>query len=99
MKIWMFTPLFLLAACGEKPNSAGSQPVIVPVEVGIAKPAPCVPDDLKAEPDYVDTNAALLAAGGPDERYQLLWAGRSQRVDRLNEIEPIIKACPRGKSK
>lgn len=88
----------LLAACASKPQ-ARPEPIIITQPVPVATPAPCVPDTLGAPPDYVDSDKALKGASGPAERYQLLWAGRAQRKARLNEIEPIVAACPRGSTK
>lgn len=84
-----------LAGCGGKVKSA-PEPVIVTQPVAVAVDAPCVPDTLGPRPTYVDTSPALRAAPDAAERLQLLYAGRAQREARLNEIEPIIDACPRG---
>lgn len=93
-----------LSACGAK-QVARPEPITVPVEVMVPVAQPCVPDALGPAPSYVDTKEALLAAGPISDmsaivkRYQLLIAGRAQREARLNEVEPIIAGCPRGKSK
>lgn len=90
--------LFVLTACGGA-GDARPEPIVVPVEVLTPVPAACVPDTLAPPPQYVDTDPVLRAAADAAERYQLVLAGRGQRIARLNEVEPIVAACPRGKSK
>jgi len=99
MKSLILLPiLVLVAGCGAKVQST-PEPIVVPVEVGVPITGACVPDTLGPPPAYVDETPALRAARDAAERYQLVLAGREQRRARLNEIEPIIAACPRGKSK
>lgn len=83
------------AACGGEVQST-PEPIVVPQQVAVAVDSPCVPDSLGPKPTYSDTTPALRAAADAAERLQLLYAGRAQRQSRLNEIEPIIAACPRG---
>lgn len=104
MKLIYIMPLVLLtAACAGK--QARPEPIITTVEVPVPVPQPCVPNTLKDPPEYVDSKEALRAAGSSMDlkavakRLQLLYAGRAQREARLNEIEPIVKGCPRGSSK
>lgn len=103
MKLIYITPLFLLAACGA--SQARPEPITTVVEVPVPVAQPCVPDTLGEAPEYVDSKAALLAAGPKGDtkaaakRLQLLYAGRAQREARLNELEPVVNACPRGSSK
>ena len=87
--------LLTLGACAGR-QSVAPTPIVVPQPVAVAVDSPCVPDTLGGQPIYVDTDDALKKADDAAERYQLLWAGRGQRISRLNEIEPIIAACPRG---
>lgn len=87
-----------LAGCATKPVPA-PEPIIVPQKVAVAVDAPCVPDSLKSAPVYVDSIDALKAAVDAADRMQLLYGGRAQREARLNEIEPIIAACPHGSVK
>ena len=54
---------------------------------------PCVPKTLDPPPRYPDTDAALRAAGGAADRYQLMAAGRILRQQRLDELEKAIAAC------
>lgn len=98
MKYLIPLPIFLaLAACGGDGRPATTpEPIVVPTETKVPIAGACVPDTLSAAPDYVDNDAALKAAGGPDDRLQLLWAGREQRKGRLNELEPIVAGCPHG---
>jgi len=53
----------------------------------------CVPAGLASPPQYVDSDAALKAAPGAEDRFQLLAAGRVQRSQRLAEVEPVIAGC------
>lgn len=58
-----------------------------------APPKSCVPKTLGPPPRYPDTDAALRAAPGAADRYQLLAAGRILREKRLDELERAIAAC------
>ena len=62
-----------------------------------APPAPppksCVPRNLPPPPRYPDTDAALRAAPGAADRYQLMAAGRLMRQRRLEELERIVAGC------
>ena len=73
------------------------EPIIKIVEVKVPVPQPCVPKTLGGEPTYIDTDDALLKANGADVRYQLIYAGRLQRIGRLGELEPVVKSCPKEK--
>jgi hypothetical protein len=57
--------------------------------------ASCVPRGLAPPPRYPDTDAALRAAGGAADRYQILAAGRLLRMQRLAELERAVEACRR----
>jgi aspartate/methionine/tyrosine aminotransferase len=52
-----------------------------------------LPKALAPPPRYPDTEAALRAAGGAADRYQLLAAGRILRQQRLEELEKAIAGC------
>jgi hypothetical protein len=82
-----------LAACA---TPAAPPPRIVTVEVAVPVSSPCVPASLAAPPEYPDTDAALRAAPDAASRYQLTFAGRLLRMARLNEVEPIVAACPKA---
>ncbi|MBL8552775.1 MAG: hypothetical protein JNL41_00750 [Phenylobacterium sp.] len=60
-------------------------------------PAPvtrnCVPRTLPPAPRYPDTDAALRAAAGAADRYQLLAAGRILREKRLEQLEAVVASC------
>lgn len=87
-------PVLLVAACAHTP--APPEPQVVTVEVPVPVAQPCVPRQVSpTPPEYVDTDDALRAARDAAERFQLLWAGRSQRNSRLAELEPVVSACPR----
>jgi hypothetical protein len=64
-----------------------------------ARPAPapvaraCVPRSLAPPPRYPDTDAALRAAPGAADRYQLMAAGRILRGRRLDELERVVAGC------
>lgn len=62
-----------------------------------APPAPpakiCVPRALPGPPRYPDTDAALRAAPGAADRYQLLAVGRLLRQQRLDDLERVILGC------
>lgn len=58
-----------------------------------AAPVNCVPKTLAAPPRYPDSDAALKAAPGAADRYQLLAAGRLMRQKRLEELERVIAGC------
>jgi hypothetical protein len=92
---WYLLPLTLLAACGGHPKSA-PEPLVVVREVNIPVVGTCVPSSLGDAPDYADTDAALKSAPDGAVRYQLLFAGRGQRTARLNELEPVVKGCPKA---
>lgn len=79
-----------LAACA---TTTPPEPAVKIVEVRVPVPISCVPKDLGPEPTYVDTNEALKSAAGPEDRYQLLAAGRVQRKQRSAETEPILTRC------
>lgn len=85
------------------PTPAHPAPPPKPVPVlRLPRPAPppaapqvrsCVPRSLAPPPRYPDTDAALRAAPGAADRYQLLAAGRLLRQQRLEELERAIAAC------
>ena len=82
------------------PTVAVPAPAPVPVPTRVvrvpAKPPPpraCVPKSLSGPPGYPDTDAALRAAAGAADRYQLLAAGRILRKDRLEDLERVVAGC------
>ena len=82
-----------LAACA----TPGAPPArLVTVEVAVPVASPCVPAGLAAAPEYPDTDEALRAAPDAASRYLLTFAGRQLRSARLNELEPIVAACPKA---
>lgn len=89
-------PCLLLAGCGAA-EQARPEPIIITKEVVVpGPPSPCVPASVEAMPAYPDSNAALKAAADAAERYQLIAAGRSLRIARLAELEPVVASCPRA---
>jgi hypothetical protein len=83
----------LTSACTACATKAPPEPVIRTVEVKVPVPVACVPKALGDPTIYVDTDAALKSAAGPEDRFQLLAAGRIQRNQRLAQVEPVIKGC------
>lgn len=80
------------------PPPPASAPVIVvtkppPPPPPAPPPKSCVPRSLGPPPRYPDTDAALRAAPGAADRYQLLAAGRILRQDRLADLERVIAGC------
>ncbi len=71
-------------------------PIVVTPPPPAPPPAPdrdCVPRGLGAPPRYPDTDAALRAAPGAADRYQLMAAGRLMRQRRLEELERVVAGC------
>lgn len=83
-----------VSACAS--TGAAPEPRIVTVEVAVPVASPCVPASLGAPPEYPDTDDALRAAPDGATRYQLVIAGRGLREARLNEVEPVVAACPKA---
>lgn len=79
-----------LAACGA---TASPEPIVRTVEVKVPVAVSCVPPTLGDEPVYVDTDAGLRAAAGPEDRFQLMAAGRIQRNAWLARVRPVLKGC------
>lgn len=80
----------LLAGCAA---TAAPEPVIRTVEVVVPVPVSCIPESLGGPEAYADDAAALLAAPDGAERYRLLTIGRSQRIDRLDKLEAVVRLC------
>lgn len=53
----------------------------------------CIPQDLAPAPEYPDSNQSLLDAQSAAQRYRLLFAGRLLRIERLAELENVVKDC------
>lgn len=83
--------LFLLAGCAQAP---APEPKVITQNVNMPVAVSCVVDTVPAAPSYVDTDAALTApvVDGP-RRYQLVTAGREQRINRLALLEALIAEC------
>jgi hypothetical protein len=56
----------------------------------------CITRNFPTAPRYPDTDAALKAADGAADRYQLMAAGRLMRERRLAELERAVEACRRA---
>ncbi|WP_331090791.1 hypothetical protein [Phenylobacterium sp.] len=70
-------------------------PILVMPSKAAPPPPPksCVPRNLPQPPRYPDTDAALRAAPGAADRYQLMAAGRILRQQRLEDLERVIQNC------
>lgn len=77
-------------------KSAGTEPVLTPIEVAVPVKTGCVPPNLAPKPDYPDTDEALKAAPDAASRYLLLYAGRKVRSARLGELESVVEGCPKA---
>lgn len=84
----------------EPPPPVAVTPPPPPILVMPSRPAPpppppksCVPRNLPQPPRYPDTDAALRAAPGAADRYQLMAAGRILRQQRLEDLERVIQNC------
>ena len=87
------TILALAAALAGCATTTPPEPVVRTVEVRVPVAVQCVPKGTPEPPAYVDTDAALKAAAGPEDRFQLLAAGRIQRIQRQAVTEPILRSC------
>ena len=95
MKLVAAALMLSVTACAGHPEIA--PPVVITQDVLIAVTGACVPKSLGDEPAYSDSDAALKSAIEGAVRFQLLILGRSQRVARLAELEPIVRGCPKAK--
>lgn len=98
-----------LGGCETLRRKAPAEPVAAPVVTPAPTPPPspppavkpppppppksCVPRNLPGPPRYPDTDAALRAAGGAADRYQLMAAGRLLRQQRLEDLERVVAGC------
>lgn len=91
----------LLASCNTvgKPKPV-AEPIVVVQEVRVPVAVPCDPD-IGPDPAYLDSDAALAAAGDLFDRVKLLLAGRGQRIGRdavktaaLDECRTVPPAVP-----
>jgi hypothetical protein len=83
-----------VAPVAPPPASPPPPPILVVPKTPPAPPAKsCVPKTLPAPPRYPDTDAALRAAAGAADRYQLLAAGRILRQQRLEDLERVVAGC------
>ena len=58
-----------------------------------ARTPPAAARNLPPAPRYPDTDAALRAAAGAADRYQLMAAGRLLRQKRLEDLERVVQNC------
>lgn len=94
MKALIVLPFLLLAACGSKQVVSAPEPIVVTKEVHVPVSTPCVPSNYDPQhPDYKDSDSALKSAEDAAVRYQLLWAGRAQRIAREKENDVAIAGC------
>ena len=81
----------LLASCGTTATTA-PDPVVQVVEVRVPVAVPCDPD-IGPDPAYLDSDAALAAAGDLFDRVKLLLAGRGQRIGRDAVKTAALDGC------
>jgi hypothetical protein len=81
-------------AAAPEPAPAPPPPTVVVRRVPVR--VSCVPRTFPRAPRYPDSDAALRAADGAADRYQLMAAGRLLRERRLAELERAIEACRRA---
>lgn len=87
---WLI-PLVFLTGCA---TSKVPEPVIVVKEVKVPISEPCIPATFdRNSPEYVDSDTALKSAFDAAYRYQLLWAGRAQRIAREKEMSAALSGC------
>lgn len=89
-------PLRLPESPAPRPAVAPPAPTVAPRPLRLppySPPVKCVPETLGPPPSYPDGDAALRAAGGAADRYQLLAAGRILREQRLQKLEEVIRRC------
>ena len=84
-------PAVIEAAAPAPPPPPPPKVVIRRVPVRVS----CIARDFPRAPQYPDTDAALRAAAGAADRYQLMAAGRMMRERRLAELERAVEACRR----
>lgn len=90
--LWALIGLAVLSCTGCT-TALRPEPIVTTTTVEVPVARTCVPAGLGGPPAYIDTDAALKAAGGPEDRYQMVIAGRVQRNARLGEVEPVVKGC------
>lgn len=77
-----------LAACDHAPMP---EPVVRIVETKVPVAVPC--KVALTEPKHPDTVAAIKAAPGAEDRYQLIAAGRQIWIAWTNQLEAALKGC------
>lgn len=81
--------LGMLGGC----STPSGPPHEVYTEVKVAVPVSCVPKTLGAAPIDLLTPAQLLAIPDGPGRYVALAQDWLRRVARMNDTEPVVKAC------
>lgn len=83
-----------LTGCAGRAGLTTPEPVVVTKTVNVAVPVPCAAlAKLGAEPDYADTDDAILAAPDIFEQVRILSKGRLQRIKRGSEYIAARVAC------
>lgn len=84
----------LLSGCAGRAGLPPPEPVVQVKTVNVAVPVPCAAmAKLGPEPNYADTDAALLAAPDIFEQARILSKGRLQRIKRASEYLAARVAC------
>jgi hypothetical protein len=91
VKYTLALSVLLLAGCAHVQTP---EPIVVTKTVEVPVSVPCVPGTYtRTDPEYVDTDTSLKTADDAAIRYQLLWAGRDQRIAREGENKAVISGC------
>lgn len=95
MRRFAIIALLALAGCaGQADLTPPAEPVVQIKEVRVAVPVACgALAKLGPEPDYADTDTALLAAPDIFEQARILAKGRLQRIKRASEYLAARVAC------
>lgn len=92
-KILIFALAGVLAGCAHN-EVLPPEPEIRIVEVKVPQPVPCPAlNELGAEPEYPDTDAALKTAPDLTSRVALILKGRLLRAQRLTEYAAAKSGC------
>ncbi len=74
-------------------STTSGPPREVYTQVKVPVPVSCVPKDLDPRPLSLRTPADLLAIPDGPERYVAMAQDWLARVERMNDTEPVVRAC------
>lgn len=78
----------LLVGCATRPATR-----TIYKETKVTVPVSCVPSSLSPRPQGLKTAAQILAIPEGPRRYVALAQDWLARVERMNDTEPVIRAC------